>query len=425
MPLTQKLSALYKIIILFLVFQLFGAGNLISENLNSNVRAYTRQIEFDYIRWTINAIKLKITQFSLGTTNYLDEESQKILVLDYIDLVREIQTTESQLGDIYADPLINDQESAASPLSQKLDQLYEERILLGPLAESIIQDMMTLILDDLGFTFGGQTFPPLLYHSSPLPWSLIVSPRDVIRQDTQVHLETRLNVEDHIELENAISEDLEVSTLVVPIGGVGVYPTMVAQTANLRWMASVVAHEWIHNYLNFRPLGLSYSLSPELRTINETTASIAGDEIGDALIGKFFPEFLPPPPSLELPEKPLAETPLPQAPLVFDFRVEMRETRITTDTLLEEGKIEEAEEYMEARRLLFWENGYRIRKLNQAYFAFHGAYADVPGGAAGEDPVGAAVRFLRSESVSLKVFIQKISRVNSYEELQEIINGID
>ena len=103
----------------------------------------------------------------------------------------------------------------------------------------------------------------------------------------------------------------------------------------------------------------------------------------------------------------------------------MRETRNTADSLLEEGKIEEAEDYMEARRLIFWENGYRIRKLNQAYFAFHGAYADVPGGAAGEDPVGAAVRFLRSESLSLQDFVKKISRVNSYEELKEIIGEIN
>ncbi len=65
---------------------------------------------------------------------------------------------------------------------------------------------------------------------------------------------------------------------------------------------------------------------------------------------------------------------------------------------LPQGKIDEAETYMEQRRQLFWQNGYLIRKLNQAYFAFHGAYADVPGGAAGEDPVGPAVRALREKA---------------------------
>jgi len=54
----------------------------------------------------------------------------------------------------------------------------------------------------------------------------------------------------------------------------------------------------------------------------------------------------------------------------------MRETRIRVDKLLAQGRIEEAEAYMEERRQEFVAHGYYIRKLNQAYFAFHGAYAD-------------------------------------------------
>ena len=70
----------------------------------------------------------------------------------------------------------------------------------------------------------------------------------------------------------------------------------------------------------------------------------------------------------------------------------MHETRVNVDEMLADGQVAEAENYMEARRQFFWENGYHIRKLNQAYFAFHGAYADQPGGAAGAaDPVGPAV----------------------------------
>jgi len=99
----------------------------------------------------------------------------------------------------------------------------------------------------------------------------------------------------------------------------------------------------------------------------------------------------------------------------------MRETRVTVDNLLAEGRIEEAEEYMEMRRAFFWDNGYLIRKLNQAFFAFHGAYADVPGGAAGEDPVGAAVRELRSQSPSLAAFLNRISWMSSFEQLQSAV----
>ncbi len=109
-------------------------------------------------------------------------------------------------------------------------------------------------------------------------------------------------------------------------------------------------------------------------------------------------------------------------PPAFDFRAEMRITRVTVDQLLAEGQVEQAEAYMEARRVFFWENGYRIRKLNQAYFAFYGAYADQPGGAAGTDPVGAAVRSLRLSSPSLADFIRRISWMSTYDQLQKAID---
>jgi len=184
----------------------------------------------------------------------------------------------------------------------------------------------------------------------------------------------------------------------------------------------VVAHEWIHNYLTLRPLGISYIASPALRTMNETVASIAGKEIGSALIARYYPEFVPKPAPANpdgAETKPPTE---PEAPPVFDFQMEMRITRQHTDQLLADGKIEEAEAYMEARRVVFWENGYRLRKLNQAYFAFHGAYADHPsGGAAGEDPVGAAVRKLRSESSSLAEFINRMSWMWDVEQLYQAV----
>jgi hypothetical protein len=195
------------------------------------------------------------------------------------------------------------------------------------------------------------------------------------------------------------------------------------ETTDLRWMLTVIAHEWTHNYLNVRPLGLNYSTTPELRTMNETTASISGDEVGYLVLEKYYPEFLASTPTLSLlqsnvafrPSSGLADT------VPFDFRAEMHTTRVKADELLAQGKIEEAETYMEQRRLIFWENGYLIRKLNQAYFAFHGAYADVPGGAAGEDPVGPAVRALREQSDSLADFINTIGWMTSFEQLQKEI----
>jgi hypothetical protein len=254
--------------------------------------------------------------------------------------------------------------------------------------------------------------------------ALIVSPRDRIEQTANISVNTDLTVDEQVNLEDDVSKGLNVSSLVVQIGGVGVYPTMVARTTNVNWLLSTIAHEWIHNYLTLRPLGLLYSETPELRTMNETTASIAGDEIGAIVIEKFYPELKPAAsfPNLRLVslsfDRPDPET-LVRPP--FDFRAQMHETRINADALLAAGKIEEAEAYMEARRQIFLQNGYLLRKINQAYFAFHGAYADVPGGAAGEDPVGPAVRALRAQSASLKDFINTMAWMWSFEQLQETI----
>jgi hypothetical protein len=96
----------------------------------------------------------------------------------------------------------------------------------------------------------------------------------------------------------------------------------------------------------------------------------------------------------------------------------MRLTRMEVDRLLALGDIEGAEAYMEARRQFFWDNGHPIRKLNQAYFAFYGAYsADPEGGAAGEDPVGLAVQALRAQYDELADFLTAISWVTSYDAL--------
>jgi acetoin utilization deacetylase AcuC-like enzyme len=102
----------------------------------------------------------------------------------------------------------------------------------------------------------------------------------------------------------------------------------------------------------------------------------------------------------------------------------MHETRLTADAMLAEGNIEAAEAYMEARRQIFLENGYSIRKLNQAWFAFHGAYADLPGGAAGaaENPVGDTVRQLRAQSNSLNDFLFRISWIWSFEQLEMLVD---
>ena len=404
---------------------------------SDRVRFFTRDIEFDYPNWVWGATWLKIEQSTLNAPFLFERGANKQLVFEYLRVTQQLIQTEGSIEQIFADPAVTDKESTSAFLRTQRDELIAKQNSLAPFAESALQSQLSEALAELGLTTAGQPLPPTLYHVSSTPLALIVAPRDHIHQIANVSVLPTLTLDEQIKLEDEVAQSLDVSTLVVGIGGVGVYPTMVTETTDLRWMLETIAHEWTHNYLNVRPLGLNYSTTPELRTMNETTASIAGSEVGNYVLQKYYPEMLASSASSPLTSSrhffgsanasPISfdQSFLPSNgfddPPPFDFRAEMHETRVTADEMLAQSKIEEAEEYMETRRQLFWQNGYLLRKLNQAYFAFHGAYADVPGGAAGEDPVGPAVRALREQSDSLEDFINTIAWMTSFEELQEAI----
>ncbi len=388
--------------------------------LSEIVREETRWLEFDYVSWTLETWWRKAAQISLGTHRYLDDNQQSAITSHYFSLISEQRQLRDVINQIYSDPDILDPQNQAGPYLNRQWEVKEELKHVGYLYEAVLQQQVSDVIGDRKLGFLLQPLPPVQYHTTTLPYALIVSPRDMIRQDADISLLPELSLDQIVVLEKTVEEKLNVSALVVEIGGVGVYPTMVMETSNLNWLLETVAHEWIHNFLTLRPLGMLYNQTPELRIINETTASIAGKELGSTVIEKFYPELIPAPIVEKNSAEELPET-TPDQP-AFDFRAEMREIRVNVDAMLADGKIEEAESYMEERRRVFIENGYNIRRLNQAYFAFHGAYADQPGGAAGEDPVGEAVRNLRAQSNSLAEFVKRIAWVTSYERLQKMLD---
>jgi hypothetical protein len=86
---------------------------------------------------------------------------------------------------------------------------------------------------------------------------------------------------------------------------------------------------------------------------------------------------------------------------------------------LAEGDIAGAEAYMEAQRLIFLQNGYSIRKLNQAYFAFYGAYAAQPG-ATGSDPTGPMLRDIQANTPSPRAFMEAVAPITTFADLERI-----
>lgn len=392
---------------------------------SDRVRVNTREIEFDYPNWVWNAAWTKFEQGAVGLPYLFNRGTNKQIVVEYLRTTQSLMQAEQEIEKIFADPAITDKEASSSYVRAQRDALTARQAELAPLAEATLQSQISDAFADLGLTTAGQPIPPVLYHISSTPLALIVSRRSKIEQIANISIEPTLTIDDQIKLEDKVAKSLDVSTLVVPTGGIGVYPTMVMETTDLSWTLNTIAHEWTHNYLSLRPLGMNYSTTPELRTMNETTASISGDEVGKYVLQKYYSELLPvnttSSQNLTSYDTTALQSNNLDDPPPFDFRAEMHETRVTADKLLAEGKIDEAEAYMEQRRQVFWKNGYLIRKLNQAYFAFHGAYADVPGGAAGEDPVGPAVRALRAQSNSLADFINRIAWMTSFQQLQQAI----
>ncbi len=372
--------------------------------------------QFDFAIWEVEAFAAKAEAILANGHSYLPEETRKNIVLHSVELVREIQQLEGQIKRIYIDSEVADPDRATAELQAELTQKRQSLKRIQPMAEAILQDQVATVLADEGFAILGETWPPVMVHMTPVPSLLVTSPRDRIERTHALTLVPGLSAREKDEMETAVLDNLNLSALVVPLGGLATYPAMVQETSSLNWLAEVTAHEWSHHWMSFHPLGLNYN-DPQVRIINETTASVIDKEIGEQVIQRYYPELVPP--SSE--NQPETAEPDPDTPPPFDFTAELAETRIQVDELLAEGKVEEAEEYMEVRRRFFVENGYGIRKLNQAYFAFYRAYAAAPGGgAAGEDPIGPLIREIRANSPTLNDFMKNMGGVASFADLEAL-----
>lgn len=373
--------------------------------------------DHDVIGWEVRNFFDK--WLSRGASIFTDDPTEEETIAE----VREYARLTGEIGRI--DGAINRAVTLGEPVSgleEERVELVLQRDALEARVEELIEAQISGILAEEGLTWrvdflgaDGYLFPPVDFKYDNSPPVLVISPRERIELESTRLLTPGLGVGERQDIE----EEVEVlggdySALVVDTGGVATFPAVVGASANLQYTLRTVAHEWVHHYLIFYPLGRNYWASGEMVTINETVADIAGDEIGDAVYERYYGDKKPPPPT---PVSESAPPPTPE-PLAFSFSREMRETRLEADRLLAGGQINEAEAYMEERRLLFADNGYFLRKLNQAYFAFHGSYADRP---TAVSPIGGQVKQVREQSASLKEFIGTMARVSSHEDLLKLV----
>ena len=324
------------------------------------------------------------------------------LLVGFFSLTGEIRELERQL--ITARGNGSSSVEDLSAIKEELKRLSKRQSRLKPQVEERLEAQVSAILDKEGFKSRiGLIWPPVDTELGSPPTVLALSPREVIQRKNTITLRPNLKVEDKEALEDKIFREQNLSALVVDIGGIATYPSIVVATSGLRHALTNTAHEWLHQYWFFRPLGWNFWKSPQMMTLNESAADLAGRELGDrlyeAITGK----------KIERQDVADQET-------GFDFREEMHKTRLRVDQLLAEGKVEEAERYMEERRQLFVGNGFFIRKLNQAFFAFFGTYAANP---ASVSPIDGQLQQLRASVNTTGDFIREVSGFSSYQEFKD------
>jgi len=380
-------------------------------HLNDIIGSY----RFSIARWEIEALSYEIEDFIFGGEDVTADDSP--LVLEYFSLSQQIGDIEWQMefGGLQADEI--------KALKEEMTALQAQKNGIEDSVEKVIEQQIRKTLAQMGIynPLDSQlnldiSFPPVNFELEQPPHLLIVSPRESIERIKEIPLVQDITMEEREEIEAAIDE-LGVSSIVVGLGGMATYPSFVIDTAGLQFTINVAIEEWLHQYLFFRPLGFLYAMhltgafpNSDIAVMNETLVGIVRDEIGSVLYQKYYQPYL---------EEAAQAAALSQSEEEeFDFYKEMREIRLAVDDYLAQGEAEEAEAFMEEKRLFLASKGYYIRRLNQAYFAFYGTYAASP---TSVNPIGTELKTLREQTDSLAEYLNTVAAMNNRQDLQKSI----
>jgi hypothetical protein len=398
------------IVAICLLLVSFLAGGCTPENdFNSKLGGIMAPYRFNLVGWELEALSYEIDDLFFGDDEGTVTDSE--VVLEYFDIIAQINTAERSIDAVAAGLEMDDLIS----LKAQLGTLEEQRWTLEDKAERILEKQIRATLAEIGIfnPLDGLLslkvgFPPLNFALESPPHLLVVSPRDRISRMREVILVPEITLDEKEDIESAV-DDLGVSSLVLGLGGIATYPSFVSSNAGLVFTINTAIEEWLHQYLFFRPLGFYYGLflagiltDSDIAVMNETTVGITSQEIGAIVFQNYYSQHQ-------------GQTIQNEAAgQEFNFNKEMRQIRRTVDELLAKGEVEEAEMFMEEKRLFLASNGYIIRKLNQAFFAFFGTYADSP---TSVDPIGDEIRTVREGSSSVVDFLNTMAGMDSRADL--------
>lgn len=313
---------------------------------------------------------------------------------------------------------IRAERAAPAPDTALIEALAGERALVENDVERIVEGYVADAARAAGLTrplplFAGveTLWPPVRIELANPPQLLVRSPRDRIERAGDTLLRPDLGLDEIAAIE-ARADDADTVSVVVGIGGIAAWPAIIREDRSYDGVLRLAAHEWIHHYLAFYPLGLAWGRGDGV-TLNETVANVAERELA-RIARALHPVALPPD----------ADGRPPPRARTLDFRAELRALRLEVDALLADGRVAEAEALMEERRLHLAAHGIVIRKINQAWFAFYGSYADLP---QSSDPIGPKVARVWEETGELGRFLALVREVRSVADLDALLArlGVD
>jgi len=403
-------------IVLRVVFTLLAVAALIGGTGGGDAIAskqvITSAYQFDIVAWESTHF---LGKWVLRFRNLLpgvgeDQRERRQAIDEFFAVGDQIRV---QVGELNREMSLPEQERSRHPqqLQQSIEELKKHRRDIQPVVEEALESEISAALAQMGIIdkLGPLRWPPVDFTFADGLLVLVTSPRDKIDRLDDIVLRSSLSLLTQEELEARVEEAEDLSVLIVRVSGVATYPAHVSFTHSLHRTLISASHEWLHHYLIFRPLGIRWFAGGEMTSINETVANMASREIGDRVFTKLRGQevFREPYrlPTVTLPDD------------VFDFRREMRRTRLRLDELLSDGVVQEAETYLEQRRLEFVANGYNIRKLNNAFFAFNGTYADFPGSVSQIEP---QLQAIRADSATLAEFLDRVSGITSPGKLERL-----
>ncbi len=216
-----------------------------------------------------------------------DADIQRFFALD-----RDIESLQNQISDA-----AQRGESLDAAMAAGLAAKQKQRDNLENEVEATIEGRLTAVIKQEGLTrnFGVElVWPPVDFEFADAPRTLAVSPRNRIKLTGTSLLRPDLSLSKVEQIETETQQKQNVSALAFPLGGLGAYPTIIDYPDDYASALTLIAHEWTHNYLFFRPLGFNYYKNNDLQTMNETTADLVGHELAQAVLARW--PALPEPP---------------------------------------------------------------------------------------------------------------------------------